>query len=245
MVLAVPTFAASVLAVGAWLLWRHRPAAWRGAPVLAVATAVLPGAWCLRNAEVLHAFVPVSTKKRINLILGNSENVTAGGGRVGDIAAYEQQTQRMRLPEVELDHYYQRAAAHWVSSHPGQAATLYAEMVLNNFSYHNELSTSGQNSTVRDLVSALSFYPLVALFALRLLWWRRLTSLERLLAGPVLGNVLLLAVFHTRLRFRVPLDGIMLISSATMLADLAARLRAWLEVRQRVCRPPTPAEPMC
>lgn len=224
MVLAVPTFMLSVVAVGIYLLWRCRPRVWKVLPALVIATAVLPGAWCARNAAVLHAFIPVSTNNGINLILGNSDGVTAGGGRVGNIAAYEDQARRLGLSEVELDKYYQRAAEDWVKAHPGRAATLYAEKVLNNFNYHNELATSGQNSTMKDLISAVSFYPLLLLFALRLLYWRRLQGLEKLLIILVLGNVLLLAVFYTRLRFRVPLDGIMLISSAAMLTDLAYRV---------------------
>ncbi|MBI1758412.1 MAG: glycosyltransferase family 39 protein [Actinobacteria bacterium] len=223
MILAVPTFAVSVLLIGGWLLWRHRPAAWRVLPVLALSAAVLPGAWCVRNAVVLHAFVPVSTNNGINLILGNSEHVTAGGGRVGDISAYESAAQRLGLSEVQLDRYYRQAATRWVADHPGSATRLYAGKVVNNFSYHNELATSGQNSTAKDLVSALSFYPLLLLFGVRAVRWRRLRSLERLLIVLVLGNVLLLAVFYTRLRFRVPLDGIMLISSAAALAELARR----------------------
>jgi len=87
------------------------------------------------------------------------------------------------------------------------------------------LATSGQRSPAQDLLSALSYYPLLALFALRVLVARRwrLTSLEKLLITLVLGNVLLLAVFYTRLRFRVPLDGLMLISAAAMLAELVRR----------------------
>src|SRR5215475_11167576 len=195
--LAVPTFAVSVLAVAGWLALRResRPAARRVVPLLLIATAVLPGAWCVRNALQLHAFVPVSTNNGINLVLGNSEGVTAGGGRVGDIERYERE-----------------AAAH----------VLYAEKVANNFSFRNELATSGQRSPVQDMVSAVSYYPLLALFALRLLLARRwkLTGLEKLLVALVLGNVLLLAVFYTRLRFRVPLDGLMLVTSAAMLAEL-------------------------
>ena len=49
-----------------------------------------------------------------------------------------------------------------------------------------------------------------------------MTSLEKLLVWTVLGNVLLLAVFYTRLRFRVPLDAVMITSSAAALAELMA-----------------------
>lgn len=225
LILAVPTFALSVLAIAVWLLWSRstRAAARRVVPLLLVATALLPGAWCLRNAARLHAFVPVSTNNGINLILGNSEGVSAGGGRVGDIQQYERAAAARGLSEVEQDKFYRTAAVTWIREHPGEAVVLYGEKVLNNFSFRNELATSGQNNTVQDAISAISYYPLLLLFVLRaaLLGRWRLTGLERLLIGLVLGNVLLLAVFYTRLRFRVPLDGLMLITSAAALAELA------------------------
>jgi 4-amino-4-deoxy-L-arabinose transferase-like glycosyltransferase len=227
LILAVPTFALSVLVVAGWLLLRResRPAARRVVPLLLVAAAVLPGAWCARNAVRLHAFVPVSTNNGINLVLGNSEGVSAGGGRVGDIERYEREAAARGLSEVDQDRFYRQAATGWIREHPGKAAVLYAEKVVNNFNFRNELATSGQRSPAQDLLSALSYYPLLALFALRVLLARRwrLTGLEKLLITLVLGNVLLLAVFYTRLRFRVPLDGLMLISSAAMLAELVRR----------------------
>jgi 4-amino-4-deoxy-L-arabinose transferase-like glycosyltransferase len=227
LILAVPTFGPSVLAVAVWLLCARstRAAARRVVPVLLIATAVLPGAWCVRNAVQLDAFVPVSTNNGINLILGNSEGVSAGGGRVGDIARYEREAATLGLSEVEQDGFYRDAAVSWIRQHPGEAAALYAGKVLNNFNFRNELATAGQNNTLQDAISAITYYPLLALFALRVALLRRwrLTGLEKLLAGLVLGNVLLLAVFYTRLRFRVPLDGLMLISSAAMLAELIRR----------------------
>lgn len=265
LILAVPTFGPSVLAVIAWLGWlgwRKQPTlaaqATQAAPtaqttqtirltgptrralspvvVLLLSAAVLPGAWCVRNAVTLHAFVPVSTNNGVNLLLGNSEHATSGGGRVVDISGYEDRARALGLSEVEQDRFYRNQATDWIAANPGQAAALYAEKLANNFNYHNELATSGQNSASRDAISALSFYPLLALFLLRLVLARRrgMTGLERLLVAIVLGNALLLAVFYTRLRFRVPLDAVMIISSAAALADLIAAISG------RVSRPRRP-----
>lgn len=250
LILAVPTFGPSVLAVAGWLAWRHRRAAVRPVAVLLLVTAVLPAAWAVRNAATLHAFVPVSTNNGVNLLLGNSEHATAGGGRVVDISAYEAQARDRGLSEVEQDAFYREQATAWIRAHPADAAVLYAGKVVNNFNYRNELATSGQNSAARDLVSALSFYPLLLLFALRLVPGRRrpMTSLERLLICVVLGNVLLLAVFYTRLRFRVPLDAVMIISSAAALAELMSRVSGQGHDRvsasfQTALTPPHPAPP--
>lgn len=243
LILAVPTFGPSVLAVIAWLGWlawraRTTQPAWQTlgpVVVLLLSAAVLPGAWCVRNAVTLHAFVPVSTNNGVNLLLGNSEHATSGGGRVVDIAAYEDRARALGLSEVEQDRFYRDQAADWVRANPGQAAALYAEKLANNFNYHNELATSGQNSASRDAISALSFYPLLALFLLRLVLARRwrVGGLEKLLAGIVLGNALLLAVFYTRLRFRVPLDAVMIISSAAALADLITAISSRVSAPSR------------
>lgn len=227
LILAVPTFGPSVLVVIGWLVWRHRRRVAPLAASLLVVTAVLPTAWMIRNAVVLDAFVPVSTNNGINLLLGNSEGISPGGGRVGDVSQYEEVARNQQLSEVEIDRFYRDQAWTWIRENPDDAGWLYVRKVVNNFSFRNELATTGERSALRDAVSAVSFYPLLALFALRVLLARRwgLSSLEKLLIGLVLGNVLLLAVFYTRLRFRVPLDAVMIISSAAMAMELLNRFR--------------------
>lgn len=220
--LTVPTFGPFVLAVLGWLAWRHRQAAHRRWVLRALATSLLaftllPAAWAVRNAVQLHAFVPISTNTGVNLLLGNSEHVTAASGPGGDVGAYRQRADQLDLSEVELDRFYRDEALDWIAAHPARAAELYLQKVVQNFSFRNDLATSGHSSTVRDLVSALSFYPLLGLALIRVLMLRSapLSPAEKAAAWLVIGHVLLLAVFFTRLRLRVPLDGLTILLAAS------------------------------
>lgn len=84
------------------------------------------------------------------------------------------------------------------------------------------LPTAGQADPLQDLVSALTFYPVLALAGLRVLLLRRwpLTPTEKLVAWLVVCNALLLAVFFTRLRLRTPVDGLLILLTATAVANL-------------------------
>lgn len=222
MALTVPTHGPSAAAVILWLAWRHRRSIDRRSiyqvlAVMTIAVAVLPVAWGVRNAVELHALVPVSTNTGMNLLLGNSEHVTPGAGRASDISDYTQQAAALQLDEVEQNQYYTQAALGWISEHPRKAITLYLGKVVNTFSFSNELATPGQSSTTKDLLSALTYYPLLALSLVRVLLMRRwpLRPVEKLFVGLVIANVLLQALFFTRLRFRVPLDVLTILLAAT------------------------------
>jgi 4-amino-4-deoxy-L-arabinose transferase-like glycosyltransferase len=218
----VPNFAVSVFIVVAWLGWRNRRAAWKVAAAILVVVAVIPGLWCVRNAVSLHAFVPVSTNDGINLLLGNSEHTTAGSGTSVDISRYDQEAKDRRLDEVGINKFFSESAVDWITTNPGDAAVLYAKKVANNFAYSSEMATAGQGNRTADLLLALTYYPLIALAVWRLLAARRrpLTGEEKLAAGLIVLNLLLLAVFFTRLRFRVPLDGLTILLAASAFVHL-------------------------
>jgi 4-amino-4-deoxy-L-arabinose transferase-like glycosyltransferase len=227
LVLTVPTFAVSFGAMLVWLALSHRRVALRVSVIALAAALVLPAAWSARNAVQLGGFVPFSTNGGINLLLGNSEDAHPGGGRLADLSRYEDEAQRRNLTEIGMDHFYQQSAIAWIKEHKWQALVLYLGKVLNNFSVQNELATSGRNSTAQTLLLAVTYLPLLLLFAVRLALAlrppQRLGRLEALLVALVLANALLLAVYYTRIRFRVPLDALMIAVDAALLATLARR----------------------
>jgi 4-amino-4-deoxy-L-arabinose transferase-like glycosyltransferase len=231
LILTVPTFGVTAVGMIAWLAWRQHASSkrvsWRTVVVLLVATAVLPAAWCARNAASMHAFVPVSTNDGINLLLGNSPGTTADSGTSVDISPYTKVATDRHYGETELDHYYTSEAVHWIKDNPGSAAVLYAEKVANNFTFADDLATSSQGSTAQNLVSAVSYYPILLLAVLRLLLYRRwpLRPTEKLITWTIVINVLLLAVFFTRLRFRVPLDGLTIVLAASTVTNFLATRR--------------------
>ena len=221
----VPSFAPSIAVLVGWLAWRAgrcaaRGVALRAASLLLVAAAVIPGGWCIRNAVQLHAFVPVSTNNGVNLLLGNNPNATPSSGTNADISAYDWQAKDMRLGEVAIDHFYGSAAMDWISAHPLAAMRLYAGKVAHNFAYRDTLKTSGQGAS--DLLAALTYYPVLAAAVLRVLLLRRFppSPVERLMLWLIVVNVLLLAVFFTRVRFRVPLDALTIVLAVSAVVHL-------------------------
>jgi 4-amino-4-deoxy-L-arabinose transferase-like glycosyltransferase len=222
LVLTVPTFAVLFLVVLVWLLVVARRAA---VPLVAVAllTAVLlPGAWCVRNAVQLHAFIPLSTNNGVNLLLGNNEHAGPTTNTQVDIGRYVDVVEARHLDEIAADRYFQQSAIEWITAHPRQAAWLYLGKALNYFNFRNQLATPGESSAVRDIVSALTFYPVLALVVVRLLLARRrrLSSFEVLLVSLIVGNALVLAVYFTRLRYRIPLDSLAIVVAAGAVALL-------------------------
>jgi hypothetical protein len=214
--ITVPSFAPSLLVVLCFLGRRL----WRAALLILVVAAIIPGAWCLRNAVELHAFVPVSTNNGVNLLLGNSPDATPSSGTSADISAYDRQAKELRLDEAGIDAFYRNSAVDWMIAHPGDAATLYAGKVAHNFAYSDTLKTSGQGAS--DLLAALTFYPVLALAVLRVALLRRfpLSRVEKTAVWLIALNVVLLAVFFTRVRFRVPLDGLTILLAASAVVCL-------------------------
>ncbi|MGH3519511.1 MAG: ArnT family glycosyltransferase [Haloechinothrix sp.] len=233
LVLTVPTLALSIPVVLGWICWQRRGSSTRtrlcrALAAVAALAILVPGAWTARNAFTMGAFVPISTNSGVNLLLGNSGNVTADSGSAGDIVGYYEKVGALGLDEVEANRFYTHSALDWVRAHPGQAARLYAEKVVHTFAYSNDFFTTGRGNSLRDIVSAVTFYPVLtlALVRLALARWRPLRPEEQQLAGLIIVNVLLLAVFFTRIRLRLPVDGMLIIlaSSATMQL-LALRVR--------------------
>jgi 4-amino-4-deoxy-L-arabinose transferase-like glycosyltransferase len=224
---AVPTFGPTAVLLCAIPVLRRIDGRWLIASIMLASFAVLPVAWCVRNAVEMHAFIPVSTNNGVNLLLGNSEHANAFGGRVVDISQYEDPAHAEGLGEVALDNRFTSDSVTWMKANPGRTVTLYIEKYASNFTYSSPLATANRSSTANDLLVAVSYYPILALALFRLALWRRrpLSRLEKGVALLIFGNVALLAVFYTRLRFRIPLDTLTIVLAAGGAYQLAAMWR--------------------
>lgn len=246
LILTVPTFAATVPAVLIWIAFRMRRAgagrAVARTVIIVLSLAVLiPSTWTMRNQVSLHEFVPVSTNTGENLLLGNSERVTESTGSAGDISAYEREVVARGLDETGANAFYTDAALTWMAENPVGAAELYLRKFAHAFSYTDTLNTEGASHPVQDIISALSFYPilLLAITVLFPLPRRRADrGLDRAALVLVLANVALLAVFFTRIRLRLPLDGVLILLAAATVTDL---VRLAVERRSQPARREQPA----
>jgi 4-amino-4-deoxy-L-arabinose transferase-like glycosyltransferase len=99
--------------------------------VVVVSCCLVLAPWAIRNAVVLHAFVPLNTQAGPTLA-GEYNDVAGGGGSLeADWRAFPHQTPQLAaqmahlyyrrggVDEVQLDHALTRAAVHYAEQHPG------------------------------------------------------------------------------------------------------------------------------
>jgi 4-amino-4-deoxy-L-arabinose transferase-like glycosyltransferase len=213
----VPAFAAVLL----WLAFTRRRRAAMLIVVALIAAIPLPVAWTIRDATQFHTLVLITTQDGHELLLGNSENTRPNSGALTNISAYQTIAQsRYPFDEAAQNTYYRDQALTYIRTHPSREVLLYVEKVVNYFNFRNDLFTAAQQSRVNDLLSAVSFYPFLILLVLRLATYRRRrpSPLELLLTGLFLGFALVEAVYFTRLRYRLPLDPLLIIVAVSFLA---------------------------
>ena len=218
LIVTIPTFAVVLLIGVLWLARRHQRLL-----VLAViigVAAIVPAGWMTRNAIVMHSVIPISTNNGLNLLLGNSEHAGPRTGVNADISAYIDEGQQRQLNEMDLDAYYRKSAVTWATVNPARAATLFVEKTANYFAPFDRLGTDAQSSTSQQAVAVITYLPLLALFVLRLARWRRDRpgEVERLLILIYLVSAPVQALFFTRVRFRAPLDPLLIVIAAAMVA---------------------------
>lgn len=218
LILTVPTFVFSLVIVSLWLVLTHRS---RALPACATGLAVVLlvlGSWQLRNYQKFGEFVFVSTNSGVNLLLGNSENTRSDSGVNVDIAHYREASSD--LSEVERNRFFRDAALRWVAENPASAARLYVAKWLHYFSYRDELATESEATGARELLMLVTYGPLFALTLLRLGFWRRLPVRrdELLLIALFFLNSFFLALFFTRIRFRIPLDYLLIAEAGIFLS---------------------------
>jgi 4-amino-4-deoxy-L-arabinose transferase-like glycosyltransferase len=226
--LTVPSYGAAAVIAVVWFVWRKRAAL--PAVALFIVLFLIPvGAWTIRNAADLDAFVPATTGGGVNLLLGNSANTGMDTGVNADISHYTRIAKRRQLDEVELDEYYRSSATSYMKDHPGRTLALYVEKSLNYFNAANRVATGSESSSGRNLIAALTYYPLLILLLVRLLLAvRRRLPLSRaealmvaiyLLMAPVMG------IFFTRSRFRAPADVLLIVLVAVGIAKYVVARR--------------------
>ena len=221
LILSVPTFVFSLLVIGGWLLVSYRKHAIAPAVGMTLAAALVVGSWQVRNYKVFDSFVFVSTNGGLNLLLGNSENTTAGSGVTADIERYYRRS--VGFDEIERDRYFRESALEWITENPIDAMALYVGKWLQYFSYSNKLATASEFSRPRELLMLFSYGPLLLCLLVRLALFRRVPigRLEALAIALFVLNSFFMALFFTRLRFRIPVDHLLVVVAAAFLAQIA------------------------
>jgi hypothetical protein len=205
LLLTIPMFVFSLVVIAAWLGITRRER--RVTSVVAfVAPALLVAlVWSVRNYVVFGSFVFVSTGAGAVLLWGNSPHATIGSTDIDFLVRAYAATAGMN--EVERNAYFTAEALKAMWADKSGTIGFYLLKLANYFSFYNEHYARGEESWLRTAVMAVSYLPLLALFVARLLSRRvPVTAFEWLLAALYLSSGFAYAIFHTRIRYRLPFD---------------------------------------
>lgn len=236
LVLIAPSFL-MLTPVLVWMVVSARGGLWaragtiRGA-MLTLGVMLVLSPWAWRNWQVFGELVPVSTNGGVNLALGNSPVSSANSGTFVDMSYFTRHIPPGSSELVE-SHIYRQLAVDWMQQEPLAALSLYVAKWLNYFNFRASMVGGGQSGwtlTASDWVVLLTYYPLIGLVAARLIWLRKLplSRTEWMLGLMYVGNAFVAAIFFTRLRFRLPFDGVLMTWALISLGQLvSAREGRW------------------
>lgn len=215
-ILFMPLFVA-----GIWLFTERRRIFKAVLYTAAALLVVMP--WTLRNIRVMDAFVPVSTNSGINLLLGNNPNARPNAGVNVDLSAYAEKAEH--LSEVERNAYYRAQALQWMRRRPGDALRLYVLKLVNHFNFRNRLYVQSERSRFRDMVMGVTYYGLLAIVCAGMCYRRfSLRREEWFLIAVYMFSAFGYALFFTRIRFRLPMDCLLIVLAAVAVFNMNVRL---------------------
>lgn len=228
--LAVPAFI-PLVGVFAWQVFQTRRMQGRpglpGVIHLGLGMVLVISPWTLRNWLSMGEWIPVSTNAGINLAMGNNDMAGANTGTNLPIAYFQAMLPPV-VSESNENSIFVRFALDWMATHPGQAAWLYVQKWLNFFNFRANLVTEQGHSILKDVVMAVTYYPMLAVVALRCLWCRDVpfSRLERFIGVLYLCASLWMALFFTRIRFRLPFDALLMTWALISVGVVSARWQA-------------------
>jgi hypothetical protein len=208
--------------------------------VLLVATTAVVTPWALRNYMVFDRFVPFSTNVGWMLILGNSEHAQPNSGPTTDVSKYRTMMTTQGFSEVERDSFYKSEAFRWIMQNKVAAAKLYILKLLTHFHFRNDLRTRAESTVGRDAIMFVTYYALLLLAIWRVFTGGSLASRPfetfAIVAYLMVGAAY--AAFFTRIRYRLPVDWLLIAMASIFAASLLRSLPE--KYGRRLMRQPRP-----
>ncbi len=236
LILTIPTFLVLAGVLCLWLFWRRRD--FRRVLIPFVAPLViLLGGWSLRNYIAFHTPVFIATNGGVNLLIGNSENATGDSTSSVDISRYTVLGHQMSEPQ--RNKYYTDSAKQWMKEHPREALRLYEAKLIHYFAFAdkttaNDRSTplSDENNSWRQVIMIATYGPLLFLLFARIMLSPKfpMSEDEMCLTGLYFVSALFSAVFFSRIRFRLPMDWLLLVLGAGTIQLIVSGLPSVLRV---------------
>lgn len=207
----------------AYRVWRRgnpRPSAsaWIARPALALGLAILCSIpWTIRNYTVFHRFVPLRSNFPLELYIGNNENYDDKHARFPGPITKERETVRyFRMGETAFMHEEMRKAAGFIVTHPRVELFLTGERFVAFWAgipHPIDKFIAADSWLVRAVILWATFSGIGAFFGIVALIGKHREYAFPLATFPVIFPFLYY-VTHTSLRYRHPIDPIVLLLTA-------------------------------
>lgn len=179
--------------------------------------------WTIRNYAVFHRLVPLRSNFSFELYIGNNENYAEDHPRFPPPITKERETVRyMHMGETAFMDEELRKAKLFMLAHPRKVLILFADRFAAFWMgapFALEVFLKTDSWLVRALLLCATLSGVGALAGILLLWRRRSPFTFPIAAYPI-AFPLVYYVTHTSLRYRQPIDPVVLLLSA--MASLAA-----------------------
>jgi hypothetical protein len=210
----------------AW--WKREPRVasreWITRPAIAVALAVLCCVpWTIRNYSVFHRFVPLRSNFPLELYIGNNENYDDQHPHYPGMVTKDRETWRyLRMGETPFMDEEMRKAKKFIFDHPRVEVILFYERFVafwGGIPNPIDKFLATDSWLVRTLILCATLSGLGVFLGIVTLLWRRSDYTFPLAIFPLIFPFLYY-VTHTSLRYRHPIDPILLLLNAIAIGAL-------------------------
>jgi 4-amino-4-deoxy-L-arabinose transferase-like glycosyltransferase len=218
-----PALVPTLVGVFAVVCWRGRGGRLKltHAVVAAVVFVLVFSVWPIRNARVLHAFVPLRTAPGLDLWMGNHAGAS-GYLETAQFPIYDHRelAEYEEMGEVAYTHEKGVLAMSYIEEHPGIFATLTARRVVRFW-----LGTGTRDGSALFVVHAVATTAL-GLVGVWMLVRRRRWMLVMLFAVPLVLFPLPYYVTHAEFRFRIVIDQLLTLLGAYAVVEMGRKASA-------------------
>jgi len=169
--------------------------------------------WWIRNAAVLHTFVPFTTSSGLNLYLGNNpNNMNAGIDWSHDVDPTVVARIRALPDEISRQHAFNNEAVEYIKNNP---AVFFENAAKKFLRFWNIVPNASEYRTkLYSFISIASFGPILALaLVCAVRWrsqWRMFVPLYLIIGYFTLLHIAVIA----SLRYRLPIEPLLIIMAA-------------------------------
>ena len=207
-------------------------------PLLAVGIAVLCCVpWTIRNYAAFHRFVPLRSNFPLELWLGNNENFDPNSRVVPPSDPSREEIHKyIRMGETAFMAEKWQEATEFIVSHPRLEVTLWGRRFVATWAGTEkppEVFWNAESNVTRVTIASNVLVSLGALAGIVILLGRR-SPYAFPLAAIVVVYPALYYMTHTSLRYRHPIDPVLLILTSISLAACISQIRSTATPKRRV-----------